>query len=49
MWGRLPSELLTLSPEDFGLNVVCLSAWDAHVAEQIRKVKPMAVADLGSL
>lgn len=49
MWGRLPSELLALSPEDFGLNVVCYDAWDRHMAEQIRKSQPMAVADLGSL
>lgn len=49
MWGKLPHELLALSPEDFGLNLVCLSAWDRHIADQIRRVKPMGVIDLGAV
>lgn len=47
MWGRLPCELLALSPEEFGECLVCLDAWDQHQAEQLRRVKPMAVYDLG--
>lgn len=49
MWGRLPHELLLLSPQDFGINVAALQAWDAHVAQQLRSSKPMAVVDLGGL
>lgn len=49
MWGRLPHELLLLSPEDFGINVAALQAWDTHVAQQLRSTKPMAVVDLGGL
>jgi hypothetical protein len=49
MWGKLPSELLSLSPEAFGENLVCLDAFDRHQAEQLRQIKPMAVYDIGGV
>lgn len=39
MFGRLPSELVKLSAEDIGINVLCMEALDRHDAERVKQCK----------
>jgi hypothetical protein len=39
MFGRLPSELLALTPEEMGVNIACLEAWDESNGETIKNNK----------
>jgi len=39
MFGTLPTHLLTLTPEELGVNLCCLQVHDEFVAEQSRALK----------
>jgi hypothetical protein len=39
MFGRLPSELLMLTPEEMGVNITCMEAWDESNGELVKNNK----------